>query len=472
MLQVSDSEIKNRLHFDNPWWLKGEDIDLRIAKMPVRDYFPAFFEQVDNQDVRRAVVLMGPRRVGKTVMAHQAIQRLLDQGVEGRYILYLSLETPIYTGLRLDQLVTAFQELYTHNRNTGLYLFFDEIQYLKDWELHLKSLVDSYPDYRVVVTGSAAAALRLKSRESGAGRFTEFVLPPLTFSEFLNFLNRETLPHEAEQGDPEAMQALNQSFIDYLNWGGYPEAVFSKAIRSNSQRFIKSDIIDKVLMRDLPSLYGILDIQELNRLFTVLAYNTSQEVSLDELSKSSGVAKNTIKRYLEYLEAAFLIRRVYRVDQNAKRFKRAVTFKVYLANPSMRSALFGPVTGESEAMGAMAETGVFAQLLHDDAHAPFHYARWKSGEVDLVGMSPEGHVFWAFEIKWSDTAVNSRNACKSLAQFLQNRPECSRVIMTTRARYGTVRQESVSIKLMPVSHLVFLLGKTVSPTAREIRSVN
>ena len=68
---------------------------------------------------------------------------------------------------------------------------------------------------------------------------------------------------------------------------------------------------------------------------------------MDELSKSSGVAKNTIRRYLEYLEAAFLIRRVYRVDQNAKRFKRAVTFKVYLANPSMRSALFGPVTGDS-----------------------------------------------------------------------------------------------------------------------------
>lgn len=467
MLQVSDSEIKNRLHFDNPWWQKGEDIDLRIAEMPVRDYFPAFFEQVDNWQVRRAVVLMGPRRVGKTVMAYQAIKQLLGQGVEGARILYLSLETPIYTGLRLDQLVTAFQELHGHDRKTGLYLFFDEIQYLKDWELHLKSLVDSYPGYRIVVTGSAAAALRLKSRESGAGRFTEFALPPLTFSEFLHFLGREGLPGQAKQNDREAMETLNQSFIDYLNWGGYPEAVFSEAIRSNSQRFIKSDIIDKVLMRDLPSLYGISDIQELNRLFTVLAYNTSQEVSLDELSKSSGVAKNTIRRYLEYLEAAFLIRRVYRVDQNAKRFKRAVTFKVYLANPSMRSALFGPVTGDSEAMGAIAETGVFAQLLHDDVHAPFHYARWKSGEVDLVGMSPEGHVFWAFEIKWSDTAVNSRNACKSLVQFLQDRLERSRVVMTTRTRHGTVRQEGMDIELMPVSHLAFLLGKTTLPTLMQ-----
>lgn len=59
-------------------------------------------------------------------------------------------------------------------------MFFDEIQYLKSWEVHLKALVDRYPNLKFVASGSAAAALRLKSNESGAGRFTEFLLPPLT----------------------------------------------------------------------------------------------------------------------------------------------------------------------------------------------------------------------------------------------------------------------------------------------------
>jgi predicted AAA+ superfamily ATPase len=81
-----------------------------------------------------------------------------------------------------------------------------------------------------------------------------------------------------------------------------------------------------VLLRDLPSLYGISDTQELNRLFTTLAYNTGNEVSIDELSKDSGVAKNTLRKYLEYLEAAFLIHRLYRIDENARRFKRAMHF--------------------------------------------------------------------------------------------------------------------------------------------------
>ena len=129
------------------------------------------------------------------------------------------------------------------------------------------------------------------------------------------------------------LERLNELFIEYLNYGGYPELALSQTARKDPQRFIKSDIIDKVLLRDLPSLYGIDDIQELNSLFTTLAYNTGNEVSLEELSKNSGVAKNTIKKYIEYLEAAFLIRTVSRIDKNAKRFQRAAAFKVLPDQP-------------------------------------------------------------------------------------------------------------------------------------------
>lgn len=84
--------------------------------------------------------------------------------------------------------------------------------------------------------------------------------------------------------------------------------MFSLDVRASARRFIKSDIIDKVLLRDLPSLYGIADVQELNRLFNTLAYNTAQELSLEDLSRTSHVAKNTLAKYLDYLEAAFLIK--------------------------------------------------------------------------------------------------------------------------------------------------------------------
>jgi predicted AAA+ superfamily ATPase len=115
--------------------------------------------------------------------------------------------------------------------------------------------------------------------------------------------------------------------LAYLHWflgtSGYPEAVFSSLLQADSSRYIKSDIIEKVLLRDLPSLYGINDVQELNKLFTTIAYNTGNEITLESLSKSSGVSKNTIKKYIEYLEAAFLIKLVNRIDINSKQFKRA-----------------------------------------------------------------------------------------------------------------------------------------------------
>ena len=78
------------------------------------------------------------------------------------------------------------------------------------------------------------------------------------------------------------------------------------AVRANPARFLRQDIVDKVLLKDLPSLYGIGDTQELNRFFNVLAFNTGNEVGLEALSKHSGIAKAKLNDYLEYLEAAYL----------------------------------------------------------------------------------------------------------------------------------------------------------------------
>lgn len=465
MLEISEREIKERLAFDNPWWEEQEGIDPEYREMPPRAYLAPFEELVRAREVKRAVVLMGPRRVGKTVMVYHTIQHLLDDGVPARNILYLSLETPIYTGLGLERLVRYYQEVMDHGRDAELYLFFDEIQYLKGWEVHLKSLVDSFRSYRFVVTGSAAAALRLKSRESGAGRFTEFMLPPLTFAEYLRFINggEELVKWSDEDGynaNQEEAEALNQEFIRYMNFGGYPEAVFSRRIQSDAGRYIKSDIIDKVLLRDLPSLYGIQDVQELNRLFTTLVYNTGNEVTLEELSKSSGVAKNTLRRYIEYLEAAFLIQRIYRIDENAQRFRRVTSFKVYLTNPSMRAALFGPVDADHEAMGALTETAIFSQWGHDLEKIPnMHYARWKKGEVDMVYLSPETQTAeWAVEIKWSDRPFSNPNLLHAHTDFVSRNSHPPLLIVTTRTTYGAALVGDTHIYFIPSAVYCYEIG--------------
>jgi len=463
MRQIPREQILRRLRAENPWWDPPHRVADLFRGWTPRPYLQLFLPLVAESQVRRAVVLMGPRRVGKTVMLHHAIQRLLESGVEPRSILYLSVDHPLYNGLALEELLALYEEASGVDiRKARAHVFFDEIQYLRDWELHLKSLVDSYPELRLVASGSAAAALRLKSQESGAGRFTEFLLPPLTFYEYLELLGERDLAEEAPArggvGQATDLERLNERFVHYLNFGGYPEVIFSDEIQADPGRFIKSDIIDKVLLRDLPSLYGIQDIQELNSLFTTLAYNTAGEVSLEELSKGSGVAKNTLKRYIEYLEAAFLVRVIHRVDRNARRFKRAVTFKVYLTNPSIRAALFAPVTADDPAMGSLVETGIYAQWFHSDEE--LHYARWKGGEVDIVQMSQTGQADWAVEVKWSDRALDHPSELAALRTFCRwNRLEEAGV--TTRTARATQQIDGTTIDFMPASEYCYLLGRNL-----------
>lgn len=464
MIPISETEIHDRLAFDNPWW-ESTKIEQRFEKLPRRAYFPLFQELVSDRSINRAIVLMGPRRVGKTVIVYHSISKLIESGVAPENILYVSLETPIYTGASLEKIVNIFSALLKHDREDSLYIFFDEIQYLKNWEVHLKSLVDSFPTFRFIATGSAAAALRLKSKESGAGRFTDFLLPPLTFHEYLIFTDKKDSLIESIDGDgfsTSDISELNRCFVDYLNFGGYPEAVFSDTVKQDISRFIKSDIIDKVLLRDLPNLYGINDIQELNKLFTVIAYNTGQEVNLEGLSQGAGISKNTLKRYIEYFEAAFLIKIVPRIDQAAKKFKRATHFKVYLTNPSMRAALFGPINEESGSMGALVETAIYSQWFHSDGINNLYYARWKNGEVDIVYISSnEQRPDWCVEVKWSDLPFKDTRKLKSLSNFMEKNSLEHAALVTTKEAKGTKEINGSDVQFIPSSLYAYLLGANI-----------
>ena len=355
-------QIETRLKYDNPWWTSNS-IPEDYAAMHNRPYIELFYPLVKDKSLHRSIVLMGPRRVGKTVMIFHTIERLISDGIDPKTIIYLSIDTPIYNGISLEEMFAFSREaLGNSGEMTDYYVFFDEIQYLSGWEVHLKSLGDSYRNTKFVASGSAAAALKEKSNESGAGRFLDFMLPPLTFSEYIelkglgpqivkksiNWNGRNVETYDAFQ-----IEILNQHFIDYINFGGYPEIVFSGKMQANPGQYIRHDIVDKVLLRDLPSLYGISDTRELNRLFIYIAYRSGQEFTYENLSTDSGIGKEVLKKYLQYLEAAFLIKVINKVDSNARHLQRITAFKIYLKNPSLRCALFSPIGPNDENIGSM-----------------------------------------------------------------------------------------------------------------------
>lgn len=471
MLEVSQHDIRVRVERDNPWWSGATNVQPE-SDYPRRIYFSPFRNLAANLSIRRAVVLMGPRRVGKTVMLRQLVQELINEGEKPKNILYASIDTPLYSQIPLEKFIDFFENHPAKNGSDRYFVLFDEVQYLANWEVHLKDLVDRYRNVKFVASGSAAAALRLASTESGAGRFSDFQLPPLTFAEFIQFIGKEDelitqsndkeFPYSARD-----ISALNDEFVNYVNYGGYPEAALSSDIRENADQFVRNDIIDKVLLKDLPALYGISNIQELNRLFTYLAYNTGEEVSLQSISERSGVTKPTISKYIEYLRSAFLVMKVSRIDQNARRFTRETNFKVYLNNPSMRAALFSPVSSDqSSLLGHLAESAVFAQWLHGPQFEDFYYARWGRGEIDMISLSgPELRPEWAVEIKWSDRAINdAKGELKGLYHYLESK-KIKDALVTTLTKRGHLNIAGKSVQYLPTSEYCYTVGRNTSKGA-------
>lgn len=476
MDSIGHVEIARRLAQHNLWWSVPHGVALPEGGSPKRAYFNSFKALALNFAVRRATILLGPRRVGKTFMVKQLIHDAIQEGLDPDAILYAAMDTPVYAGVSLEQFLDLLPKQSHSDRRL---VIFDEIQYLPNWEVHLKNLVDNYPNTKFVALGSAAAALKLKSAESGAGRFSDFMLPPLTFCEFLDFIGEESQLVEVSERDGKRhyrakdIDALNKRFVDYLNYGGYPEAVLNPEIRDNSEQFIRNDIIDKVLLKDLPSLYGISDIQQLNKLFSFLAYNAGSEASLENISQKSGISKPTIRRYIEYLESAFLIIKLPTVDDNCKTLQRQRNFKVYLNNPSMRAALFGPVEiEETDKIGHLTESAIFAQWQHSQSYRQLRYARWKNeGEVDVVFLAPDRpKPLWLGEISWSDDVASKYGqATRSIANMIKlHKKTVLKGFLTTKTLTTATEIEGVRVDIWPSALYCYFVGRNITTNLEKL----
>jgi predicted AAA+ superfamily ATPase len=474
--EILEKQILGRLRVDNPWWTENQ-IESDYKEMTPRLYLDIFYPLITETSIKRAVILMGPRRVGKTVMIYHTIQRLISNGISPRNIIYISVETPIYNNILLEQLFNLAKQALGKPQDDMMekyFVFFDEIQYLKNWEVNLKTLVDTYRNVKFVASGSAAAELKKRSDESGAGRFTDFSLPPLLFYEYVHLRKQKHLMIKTSVNwygkdipcyNTFDINKTNELFLNYINYGGYPEVVFSPGIQENPGQYIRHDIIDKVLLRDLPSLYGITDVQELNSLFTMLAYHSGMQLSYESLAQESGVKKDLLRKYISYLEAAFLVKVIHKTNETARSFKRESNFKIYLTNPSLRCALFEPIKDDDDKMGDMVETAIYAQWIPRLAlGSNVAYANWRlsdkrQGEVDLVGINlaiqkPD----WAVEIKWSDRFFEKPDNLKSLSIFMKKN-NLTHALVTTKTASGDKETKFGNLKFMPVACYAYTVGE-------------
>ena len=147
MLEVSEKDIIKSLKRDNPWW-DVENVKYTDKYSHRRAYFEPFFSLALNWSVKRSVILMGPRRVGKTVILQLLIAKAIGEGFSPESIFFASIDTPLYSGMPLERLLELFEKQTGHDPSEPRIVIFDEVQYLKDWEVHLKVLTDQHPNTR------------------------------------------------------------------------------------------------------------------------------------------------------------------------------------------------------------------------------------------------------------------------------------------------------------------------------------
>ena len=429
-------------------------------------------KRIDQTGIRRTVVLTGTRRVGKTTIQYQMIEALLARGVPPQKIVFISMDHPMLKLSDFNDILECYHEnVYAEQ---DVYYFFDEIQYAQDWDKWLKAIYDMQPDTQIVATGSASPALVKGNQESGAGRWSVIQVPTMSFYEYCELLNldRPKLPknlkvtpllHMSQQERTRIMMQLTKvqnHFTRYLQVGGFPEL----ALADNdimAQQIMREDVVDKVLKRDLPSLYNIRNATELERIFLYLCNVSSEIVSIEAIAKElSGVSRPTVENYIQYLESANLIYQSWPINMAGKKVLKASP-KIYIADAAIRNAVLmdESMLTDPVQMGKVVETAVYkhvAAFYYQQATSVGYFRGGKRGkEIDIVVDYPNTNNI-LIEVKYRDGApVSDDDAISELCG------EASAAIVVTKnaSDFGVHNTKSGKDMIrIPAFAFLYLLG--------------
>ena len=256
------------------------------------------------------------------------------------------------------------------------------------------------------------------------------------------------------------LSKVQNHFTRYLQIGGFPEL----ALADNdimAQQIMREDVVDKVLKRDLPSLYRIRNSTELERIFLYLCNVSSEIVSIEAIAKElNGVSRPTVENYIQYLESANLIYQSWPVDMAGKRVLKARP-KIYIADAAIRNAVLmdDSLLTDPVEMGKIVETAVYKHVAafyyQQAASVGYYRGGRKNKEIDIVVEYPNtGNIL--IEVKYREGApIPDDDAIAELCE------EASAAIVVTKSAsdFGVHHTKSGKDMLrIPAFAFLYLLG--------------
>ena len=315
-------------------------------------------------------VMTGIRRCGKSVMLELIKQELIDSGVNPAQFISINFEDMNYAHL---QTAKALHDEITNRADDidgRVYLFFDEIQEVKDWEKCINSFRISL-NCDIYITGSNAKLLSGELATYLGGRYVEFVIYPFSFAEFIE-LYKTITPDES----------IQKCFQKYLLAGGMPYLANIRYADEPSRQYLH-DLFNSVQLKDIVKRNKIRDVDLLERIIAYVMANVGNTFSASSLAKflkseQRTVAPETILNYIRYCCDAYLFYQVKREDLQGKQIL-ASNEKYYIADHGIREAVFG---GNMKEINLTLENIVYLELLRRGYEVTV--GRYGDKEIDFV----------------------------------------------------------------------------------------
>lgn len=328
----------------------------------------------------KTLVILGPRRTGKTTLLHQ----FMESSVDSEYI--------FYNGDNLNTQENFGRHDINHLRSlvgSAKIIVIDEAQAIPNIGKSLKIINDEMPDVAVVVTGSAAFELAGQVGEPLVGRKTTKYLYPLSIQEILSDVIAPV---------PKFHNLLPQLLV----FGLYPNSVTAE--NNGERQIFLNELVNSLLLKDILAYQEVKSPQLLIRLLNLLAYQIGNEVSLNELSNTLDIDKKTVDRYLDLLEKSFIIYKVGGFSRNL-RSEVTRTARYYFCDNGVRNAVinnFNPIEIRND-IGQLWENFAVTERLKSRAYNnisanQYFWRTWKMSEIDLV--EERGGMYHGFEMKW------------------------------------------------------------------------
>ncbi|MDR1418219.1 MAG: ATP-binding protein [Endomicrobium sp.] len=346
-------------------------------------YTRAIWQNIEKElSKKEVIVITGPRRVGKTTTLKHLLSKIHDENK-----LFLDLENiidrKIFERENYNDVITDLK-IRGLNFNEKVYLALDEIQYVKNIPSVVKYLYDHY-GIKFILTGSSSYYLKNYFTESLSGRKVLFQLLPLSFSEFLLFKQSSAVMPDIKIYNPPSKinsalyDLLSDYYQEYVNFGGFPAVALANSAKEKKQ--ILSDIYSSYINQDVKNLSDFKQISDLRNLVSLLAVRVGNRINTSELSSITGLSRQTVDNYIEFLEQTYLIHTLS-VESGSQDVKIRKSKKLYFIDTGIAHI------NADLSSGQKFENTVAAQLLHYGQRISYHEN--KHSEIDFILRSSIG----------------------------------------------------------------------------------